>query len=146
MVAKNAGEKPAEEVAEKVLPPLVRAKMIGKPVYSLIFECDTPEAKVESKAKILAMLAEIKAIGDSVRNDGGKAFDEATKAFREQYEKDTKPFREAYEKACEPFAHLKGDVKSIGTFYESLTDTLEQNRDDCGDLPRFSNLGRPPKS
>lgn len=149
MVAKNTGQAPEPEVpaedSTEVETPQVsitdQVKVMAAPVYALMFD-----PSEDSRTAILAILAQIKETGETVRKEGGKAFAEATKTFREAFEEAIKPFREQYDEACKPFLHLSGDDAEIKVVYEALVTTLGVNRKDMGDIPRYSNLGRPPKS
>lgn len=106
------------------------AKVIGAAVYALMFTA-TPEAA----ADILGIFAQIREMGETARKSGNKAFDDATAEFRK-----------AYEEACKPFEHLRNDTSALATYYKSLAETVRLNREDMGDIPPFTNLGRPPKS
>lgn len=132
--------------------PTERVQAMWMAGYPLVQVKTGPGAAL-AKATLSVLLLGIKAAHTSARTAGKPAFDEATKAFRAEFEKAceparkafdeaTKGFREQYETACKPFAHLLGDTEQIEASYKTLRMACVSMRDDMADTPPLFNQGR----
>lgn len=149
-----AGQPVVEETPQEVTEPAVtETRTVDERALDAVAEIMANVRDVD-KQVILDVFNTLREMGKQIRENGTAAYNEATKAFREQYERDTEEARKAYEAACEPFqkvldaqcepfSHLLGNHDKIKAAFNTLKSSTDLFRDDIGTVEPFTNKGRP---